>query len=910
MISNRSLFCARCCRLLTSHWGQIRGASFVSLSALIGNDCENELPSIVEKNAASKKLKPSSEVRQEQKSSRPTMVDAVLESLFSSNQQQRPKDVRLRYSKRIFRPSPRESVPKAPIEDEFDILKRMLYTEEASLEKTWSQCRKVIKLEPWNSAESRVSNKNDIPLSMQHVFRDLLLAICRSRSREPFRISLPSPAGVIKTYLKHKIMRYWWDKVLWIQIGVLVDWSHHASMVTSTTDVSATENAVRLFNDILGVWEIFIENYSDCKLSRFAQVPSEDSGGHNLFLYPTSQIHASHNQKIKWRGLPTYEDHDFRSLEFPTSLSHRFLHYLPKHPNNRQASSIVGAGVLTRDCFKVLLTKFSLPQSSSDYARPFLKFIDHIVNGAKLDRPTASDCLLRQGISSEIVDVALNGWGPKPAFRKSNIISKNIRPPIKGESPVSRETSLKASTDQEQLAVRSNEFTSISKDLTRATERSDIEKAIILWHNFESRLKLKNSKEELLQRLNLQFLSAFFNLRRPERAAEVWNCMINLGYKPTERHWHAMILGCAKIKDLESMQGVWALMRNAGIEPDMHLWTAWIHGLIKCGSWQLGLEALEELGRLWGNATSTHKQENESKLLAPSIVPVNAAIAAFQAIGKADIVPHLLKWAKSQNLRLNTSTFNTMLRHSILKVDDSAANEILLSMEQHQCTPDIVTFTIILNGLVSNLNSSFHTNPPEEQKAIILSTLRDLEQKGLPANAHTYTTIIDGLLSSQTPNLPATRAVLDHMAQNNFKVSPHIYTIISAHYFSASPPDLTALEVLWRRILAEKGILDPIFYDRMIEGYARIGEIEKMIFFLKRASMEGKTPSWVALAEAMKALYEAHEWELVRDLVADVLDADNGVLRHGEGGKTGRDRFWGMVDELVQKGVVEAPEGI
>lgn len=839
-----------------------------------------------------KRPNPSSNVPYQQKLPQTAGVDKILEGLFLSNQQQRSEDSRLPYSGTFPAQSPKKSISRLQKENELLVLKRMFFIEKAPLENLWSQCQKVIRSKAWESTLVSDADEHDI-FSKRDVFRELLLAICRSRSQEPFRSSLPPPSTVIKTYLENKLMRYWWDNVLWIQIGVLVDWNHYISTAARTVDIPATENAVRLCYDILGVWEIFMDHHGDHKSMLSFQSQPKTSNSHDLGPYSTPSIPAFDNKAIGWRGLPAHTDLKLEPANFPVDVSHRLVYYLPKHPNNRQIGSIAGAAVLTYDCFQSLKASFSLPQSVMEYARPFLQFLEHIIRGGKLDRQTSSECLLYQGISPEIVDGLLTGWGPKPAMVKA--ISIPAVPP------------LEKSIMQGSSTWNQSQVTSMSKDLARTIERSDIGQALNLWRRFVSMPKPNDSKEEMLQTVILQFLSAFFTLCRPELSVEVWNHMVKLGHQPTQKHWHAMILGCAKGKDLVSMQGIWANMKEAGFEPDIRSWTTWIHGLIRCGSWQLGLEALEELGMLWKKASTVKTRKTDHELLSPSIIPVNAAITALQATGKANIVPTVLKWAKSQSLSLDTSTFNIILRHLILKDDFSLINNLLSSMERHNCAPDIATFTIILNGLVSNPDSSFHDKSPADQKTTILSILRDMEQKGLPANAHTYTTILDGLLSPQNTNLPGARAVLDHMTQNNLKPSPHIYTILSAHYFSASPPDLTALDALWCRIRAEKGILDPTFYNRMIEGYARVGAVEKMLFFVKRAPLEGKSPSWVALVAVMKALRNAQEWELVRDLVVDVQDLKNGVLRHGQGGRTGEDRFWQMVNEMAEEGLIEAP---
>ena len=89
----------------------------------------------------------------------------------------------------------------------------------------------------------------------------------------------------------------------------------------------------------------------------------------------------------------------------------------------------------------------------------------------------------------------------------------------------------------------------------------------------------------------------------------------------------------------------------------------------------------------------------------------------------------------------------------------------------------------------------------------------------------------------------------------------------------------------------------------MIEGYGRVGAIEKMLFFLKRMPAEGKSPGWLALLGTLKALVLVREWELVRDLVRDVADEKEGLFRVGSRGWRGKEEFWALVEDLKDSGV-------
>lgn len=100
--------------------------------------------------------------------------------------------------------------------------------------------------------------------------------------------------------------------------------------------------------------------------------------------------------------------------------------------------------------------------------------------------------------------------------------------------------------------------------------------------------------------------------------------------------------------------------------------------------------------------------------------------------------------------------------------------------------------------------------------------------------------------------------------------------------------------------------LDNVFYDRVIEGYAEIDEVEEALKFLRLVPEEGKSPGWLTLTRVLRALVRAREWGWVAELVDDV-EREGGLLRHGHRGKMpGRYQaeFGALVEELRGRGLV------
>jgi pentatricopeptide repeat protein len=813
---------------------------------------------------------------------RPYGVDKKLEGLFSASQNQSEKRHNLRYS-------------DGPVstDNAFEVLHDMLNEGNLIPEHLWAQLEEVIRTNAWKTSVFKDTEDKDVKFK-GIIFRELLLQLCKVRSREPFRLSVPTPAKMIRIYRKHGLMEYWWEEILWIQLGVLFDWGRKTLRTSRPGEVPAHENLSRLTGDTLEVWEVFMEEYGNRMTS--SSVQKHDPDPPNLSSCDTSMpatMRTAQRISTGWQGLPTSADIKFRSVQAPAEKVHRFLHYLPNHPNVRETIRVAEAALLTRDCIRFFTTKHLITEPVTDFAEPFLQLMEQIFQERKLDAQLSFLCLGEQRIPYQDVSAVFHAWGITTE-------PKNVSDETISSLTPSRFANVKSEWKNDRYSL-------LLTKLRRAVERSDLSYLTELWQGFQSMPGLAKSDENLLQILYLRFLVAFFSFARPEDATTVWNHMIKSGHVPNQKHWNAMLSGCAKAMDLVSLQGVWSNMKTAGFEPDNYAWATWIGGLIICGEIQQGLQALKDLGEIWKTSVPSDDKSGSVKFepREPSIVPINAAISACLASRRTELFPLILRWAESKKFPLDTSTFNIMLAPLVRKADHASVDALLASMQRHGCSPDVVTMTIILNGLMHSPASAFSTMSPTDQNDAILKILHKMEKQGLPATVQTYCTILDGLLRPEKANLLAAHTVLDHMAKKKMKPSSSICTILATHYFGMRPPDLAAVDALWQRMRSDKVVRDRFFFDRMIEGYARCGEVEKMLLLLTDALAEGKSPSWMALSAMVIALKRVREWDVISDLVTDVLDVKNGILRHGESSPSGKGRFWTLIDELLEGGHVQ-----
>jgi len=412
-----------------------------------------------------------------------------------------------------------------------------------------------------------------------------------------------------------------------------------------------------------------------------------------------------------------------------------------------------------------------------------------------------------------------------------------------------------------------------------------------------------------------------------QRTVEAWNEITLSGRKPTIATWHAMIDGCRKARDPAAIEEVWQRMIASGAKPDIGCWTTRIDGLMSAGKWKLGLRIFYEMGQTWlkasqsskgsdtleqsttaantlneRNSTSNDNLSNKESInsqisnaanhpVKPNVTLFNAVISKLVRLRKSDLVGQTLAWGDKFDIQSDVVTFNTLLRSNIRDGDFGDTLALMQIMQERGIKPDVVTFTIIIDGLFRQKD----TQPEKAQTTFLSNLLSDMESSGIPANAYTYSTIINGLLKYHS-NVDAVSAVLTHMSSRNVKLSPHIYTILLTYYFEQEPADLMGIETLWNRIRLSGDIVDAVFYDQMIEGYAKLGRIDKMTTFLKRMSEERKQPSWGTLAVVVKTLANSGEWLGAQEIVKDFQIVRN-VTENRPIGRA-EEKFWKIVNEL------------
>ncbi|KAK6601574.1 glutathione S-transferase [Botrytis cinerea] len=448
---------------------------------------------------------------------------------------------------------------------------------------------------------------------------------------------------------------------------------------------------------------------------------------------------------------------------------------------------------------------------------------------------------------------------------------------VKGDWPTIKEFTEKENVRKDFKVTENLRTQALHKRVIDAHARRDVASLDRLWSQVQQLpIYIPNAKDGfesgyrtgyLTPAFYNLFILLFMNLKQQPRAIEVWNHMIGNNLTPNLGAWDAMLNGCKNSRDAKALEQVWAMMISSGEKPDVTCWTTRISGLIHCYQPEAGIRALDEMGRLWLAAARKKypnlKIENSKKL---------SGLIKRQEIKAAD---RILAWADQWGIIPDVQTYNTLLSSIVRAGHSDKTPEILTSMEGHGVQADAATFVTILDQTFAGIE----TLSPAEQIEAINNTFLTMEQMKVTPNQFLY-------------------EVMNRMATQGLTPSTYIYTILLEYYFAQSPPNFQAATTLIERAQLTVGTVDHIFWDRLIEGYASVGDTDTAISYLRNVQKSKQFTSWNTMRTLLMALVEKDEWGVATELVNNAVKDTGGPIGAEEKGVEGQHKFWELVREL------------
>ncbi|KAI3336729.1 hypothetical protein HD806DRAFT_16197 [Xylariaceae sp. AK1471] len=440
------------------------------------------------------------------------------------------------------------------------------------------------------------------------------------------------------------------------------------------------------------------------------------------------------------------------------------------------------------------------------------------------------------------------------------------------------------STDDNQATRAFNEA-SIGRRLSRVHGLRNSGELDRLWEEFvgpKDPISLERAAQ-IRQHPKLidSFIKTRMSFNQPEKALAAWSLLGKVGLKPSLRTWNLMLDGLRKAGNINGIKNIWAKLARSGLKLDTAIWTTRIAGLIDCGDVEGGLHALEEMARLW----ETDPVEMNKTAVKPTIEPVNAALTGLIRRKQLEAAEKLLAWAGRQGIQPDVITFNTMLRPLIRDENRSKdVKKLFAAMQDQGVHADEATFVIILDASFSKDD----IQDPEAQANIVADVAAAMAAAGLELNMQTYGKMIYLLLRSNATS--AAMAVVNHLYNRNLELSPHIYTMLVEHCFAQNPPALDSVHLfVQRRRHLDFDDMDRVFYDRIIRGYALVGETQAALDAYRHVAGAGVGLSLGTLTDLLRPL-------LRQDRLEDASSVVNSERKRFEGEHQDPDehaRYWG-----------------
>ena len=763
-----------------------------------------------------------------------------------------------------------------------DTLRKMLADKSCSIGDAWRFFVEHFGPEAWKRGliDQRTSPRNIMRTKIA-----LSKKIAEAKLLDPFSLDLPTVTEFSKVYSQMGMLHgQEWVAMMLSLLECLIKLDH-----SPPEDPTHKEEAIA---DVIGAWNVVFR------------------------LAVKAQDYPPEGSPYDWSRMPSisasYASQSFRR----SGTQGLFAPFVPMFPircqHNIPAVAVTTFALLTKESIADLATVQDISPLISSLGTAIS------VHGFEVEKLAAA-----ANISPTIREF-LETSGPmiKEAASK---IQKSLIENGAESKPLTESRSLskfRSMSDSRSLSSTiQTDLSSISKRLYDALNRRDLPQVDKLWSDAaqfsvmkdlptnEDGIFLKPKHGTLTAELCNYFILIYMSLRQPIRAIEVWNHMVKSGLPPDLKTWDAMMNGCKACKDAKALEDIWMKMLHLGVQPDVVCWTTRISGLIECHKVDKAMYALDEMGRLWLAANEREvgdpkpkafKKKAASvlhpiKAVKPSIATINAAVAGLLRKRQNEAAHRVLAWASKFDIKPDVITFNTLLTPLIRDGHTKDAMALLKQMQKEGIGADVGTFTTILDETFRYSDEL----TPKEQKEITDNILSEMDAAGVKANLHTYGKMIYQLLQSMSGDLTVVNAVMEHMAKQGIQPTTYIYTMLVSHLFAQEPADLDAVKNLIERARMEVGSVDHIFWDRVIEGYARAGDTASAMRTLGKLESGGSHASWVTRKVLLTALAQNDDWATARAFV-DNVKADTGGPKpdHQLKGKEGQLWFWRLAAEL------------
>ncbi|KAL5604740.1 uncharacterized protein BROUX77_004926 [Berkeleyomyces rouxiae] len=374
-----------------------------------------------------------------------------------------------------------------------------------------------------------------------------------------------------------------------------------------------------------------------------------------------------------------------------------------------------------------------------------------------------------------------------------------------------------------------NLISSFHKQLSDALRSREADRAKHLFREFPQACALNKpsvtveERQEQAMMLNF-FVYVFCCLKSGPSVDLVLNTMARFKFDVDSKTYTSMVNGWRESREPPKIEALWRMLKKNGAPVDDIFWAARISALGHLGMVRESVNALFEMDAM--------HQEQPSTCCPPTIGAVNATLTSLFRRRDAAGARRILTWAGERKIEPDVVTYNILLE-GLMRCDlEAEAPTLLERMRETGIEPDIATYTILIEHALSQATAGA---TPEEQVAAVLDSLAAFEQSDMAVQTATYAKMLHVVLAKGGPNgSRAAQAVLAHMAARDVAPSAHVFTILVEHYFTRG--DTAAVHALvqqWDLTARRPGaMLDCVFWECVISGFVAHGAYALALHYL------------------------------------------------------------------------------
>ena len=368
----------------------------------------------------------------------------------------------------------------------------------------------------------------------------------------------------------------------------------------------------------------------------------------------------------------------------------------------------------------------------------------------------------------------------------------------------------------------------------------------------ECKQKALSSESPLPESTYARFIFCFAESGRSQQAFDVWNDLTQSGIQPTVHSWNMLLKAAALSRDqnVAVTEGIISKMQEAGVVPNSDSYGTLIDVYFKSGQPETAIEIFDKI------------QKGEISV-ATNLKIFNVMLNGLLNSGFDKMARDLLTEGIEQGLSPDVIAFNTFIKTYIKQKRYAEVDEMLLLMADNGVTPNVATYTNVIDNLYKSANSK-NVNP----ESYVEELVKDMNRNGIRTNTSTITAIIDGLGKSGS----GTKAAHDlYQLMKRKRLRPNIRTftaLINGEVLAGNMSQATEYFNQMRQFNISKPTAS---YNQIIRGFANRGLIDQCMEYFRLAAADRRAPlNRYTYTFVLQGCVNARDWDAAREVIREL----------------------------------------